>query len=183
MTRLPLLALIALLAACGGNEARFAIATEPAADKVRVGVPTIEVRDVSLPSYAAASEIVVEGEDGALRPLKGSVWADDPIRAVTGALALGLDARTTASVSAEPWPLLDPPALRIETRIDAMVAKADATFQMTGQVALTSRNGSARDRIERFAISVPMADQSPAGVAAATGQAIAKLSERIAGLL
>ncbi len=134
---------------------------------------------MSLPAYAAASEIMVEDADGALRPLKKAIWADESARAVTGALARSLDVKSTSTVSAEPWPLTDGPDVQIEVRVDQIIARADATFVLTGQFALSSPDGVLRDRLQRFAIDVPLENTEPASVAAATGKAIDALADEI----
>lgn len=178
-TRIALVLLPLALMSCGDKNERFLIAPAQTISETRVAVSSIEVRDVSLPAYAAASEIVAEDASGALRALPKSLWADDPPRAVTGALARSLDLKSTATVAAEPWPLNDGPAVRVEVRIDQMVARADGSFGMTGQFAITSFSGAQRDRLQRFSISVPLANTSAAAVAQATGQAIDALADEI----
>ncbi len=173
------LALILTLAACGDNNQRFLINTDAAVTPTRVSVSTIEVRDVSLPAYASASEIVVEQADGALKPVSKALWADDPVRGVTGALARSLAAKSTATVSAEPWPLADGPAVQLEVRVDQMVAGADGTFRLTGQFALSSPQGQIRDSLTRFAVAVPLVDTSPGAVAVSTGKAIDGLADEV----
>jgi len=167
------------LAACGDNNTRFVINTPESAVQMRLSVASIEVRDVSLPTYASATEIVVQQADGALVPVSRAVWADDPVRGVTGALARSLAARSTASVAAEPWPLADGPAARLEVRVDQMVAGADGTFRLTGQFALTSPQGQVRDSLTRFAVSVPLTEPSPRAIAVSTGQAIDGLADEV----
>lgn len=181
--RIAALTLVAALTliSCGDTNARFPIATDIAATapKVRVAVRTIEVRDVSLPAYAAASEIVVEQEGGALFVVPKAIWADDPVRGVTGALSRSLDLRSTASVASEPWPLAEPADARLEVRIDRMVAKADGMFELSGQFAIAAPDGAIRESVERFDVSAPMADSTPAAVAQATGVAIDALVDVI----
>ncbi len=177
--RLALCVLVCGLSACGDNKARFVIPPSEPATETRLRVASIEVRDVSLPAYAAASEIVVEDADGALRPVAKAIWADDPQRAVTGALARSIDLRSTANVSAEPWPLSDAADVRLEVRIGDMIARVDGVFTMTGQFALSSQSGAIADSLQRFAIDVPLADTSPASVASATGKAIDALATDI----
>lgn len=167
------------LTACGDNKSRFLIAPVAKQTEQRVSVASIEVRDVSLPAYAAASEMMVEGADGALRPVKKALWADDPMRGITGMLARTLDLRSTAAAAAEPWPLADPAQVQLEVRIDEMVARADGNFGLTGQFALSSAMGATRDRLQRFDIKVPMGDSSPATVATATGAAIEALADEV----
>lgn len=162
------------LASCGDTNARFPIVAEtgPTVTKTRVAVSTIEVRDVSLPAYAAASEIVVEQDGGALTVVPKAIWADDPVRGVTGALARSLDLRSTASVAAEPWPLADSADVRVEVRIDRMIAKLSGEFELSGQFAVAAPNGAIREAVQRFTVIVPLADNTPASVAQATGAAI-----------
>lgn len=175
------IAVVVPLASCGDTNARFPIAAEaaPAVKKARVAVRTLVVRDVSLPAYAAASEIVVEDGSGALAVVPKAIWADDPVRGVTGALARSLDLRSTASVASEPWPLIEPADAQLEVRVERMIAKTDGMFELSGQFALASPDGLIRETIERFAVAAPMADSSPAAVAQATGVAIDKLSDVI----
>lgn len=168
------------LIACGDTNARFPIVSDAAqVSKARVSVRTVEVRDVSLPAYAAASEIVVEQDGGALFVVPKSIWADDPVRAVTGALSRSLDMRSTASVASEPWPLAEPADVRVEVRIDRMIAKTDGMFELSGQFAIASPDGIARETVERFVVTSPMADSEPATVAKATGAAIDSLADVI----
>lgn len=166
------------LMSCGDNNARFPIATaaEATLTKSRVAVRTIEVRDISLPAYASASEIVVEQDTGALSVVSKAIWADDPVRGVTGALARSLDLRSTATVAAEPWPLAESADVRLEVRIDRMIAKADGQFELSGQFAIAAPNGAIRESLQRFSVSAPMADSSPSAVAQATGAAIDSLA-------
>ncbi|MGO4909448.1 membrane integrity-associated transporter subunit PqiC [Pseudorhodobacter sp. W20_MBD10_FR17] len=169
------------LASCGDKDARFPIAAEtvPAVAKTQVAVRTVEVREVSLPAYAAASEIVVEQMGGALTVVPKAIWADDPVRGVTGALARSLDLRSTASVAAEPWPLADSADVRIEVRVDRMIAKLNGNFELTGQFAIAAPNGAMRESVQRFTVTAPLADNSPGSVAQATGVAIDSLAADI----
>ncbi|MDB5659333.1 MAG: rane integrity-associated transporter subunit PqiC [Cypionkella sp.] len=175
----PLILLLALtLMACGDKKARFEIPSPGAITQARLRVSSIEVRDVSLPAYASASEIVVEDGAGALRPVSKAIWADDPARAVTGALARSLEAGSTAKAAAEPWPLTSEPQARVQVRIDQMAARASG-FYLEGQFAISSDSGAVSDSLNRFAISIPMADLAPASVATATGQAVDQLAAKI----
>lgn len=169
------------LLSCGDTSARFPIAAVPEAKvaKTRVAVGSIEVSDVSLPTYAAASEIVVEQENGALSVVSKAIWADDPVRGVTGALTRSLELRSTASAASEPWPLAEPADVRLEIRVDRMIARIDGTFELSGQFAIAAPEGAVRESIQRFEVSAPMADNSPAAIAKATGTAIDELADVI----
>jgi len=169
------------LISCGDTNARFQIPSEAEASvtRARVAVGAIEVRDVSLPTYAAASEIMVEQASGALSVVSKAIWADDPVRGVTGALTKSLGQRSTASVASEPWPLATPADVRLEVRIDRMIARIDGNFELSGQFAIAAPDGAVRETMQRFALSAAMADASPAAVAKATGVAIDKLADLI----
>lgn len=173
--------LILLTAACGsGNEARFLIDPPAATAEVPVRVSTIELREVSLPAYAAAVEIAQQEENGALRNLPDTLWADDPVRGVTTALALALDQATTATVAAEPWPLEEPAQARVEMRVDRMFAGLDGQFHFSGQYAIASPDGIIRERVRRFDIAIPVGSDGAGAIADASGVAIARLAAEIA---
>lgn len=180
----PCLSIVALLAGgCGDPAARYLLDGPVPAQRSGVRVSTIEVRDVALPDYAAASEIMVQDETGALRPVPKAIWADDPVRGLSQALARNLDAGTTATAMTEPWPLDEPANVRLDVRIDAMVAQNNGQFRLSGRYAIASQDRIVRERIERFDILRPMADQTPMAVTQATGAALLALSEQIAGHL
>lgn len=170
--------LFALLAACGADD-RFLIAPATDVREARVRVATIEVREVSLPAYAAASEIVVEQPSGALQTVKNAMWADDSVRGVTGTLARSLDLSSTASVAAEPWPLAEPAQARVEVRVDRMVARNDGRFELSGQFAIAAPEGAVSERVERFEILTPLVDLTPPSIAVATGAAVDALAQKI----
>ena len=184
--RSALIAMTLPLAACGtGDTARYLIDAPAvvAGSTARVSVRTIELRDVSLPSHASGTSILVREADGALRPLGDAEWADDPERAVTGTLAQLLDERSTATVAAEPWPLLDGPSARLDVRIGKMLANASGVFEITGQAAVSAVDGRPRERVERFAIAVPITEITAAAVTEAQGRALAALADELIGLL
>ncbi|MGB3313218.1 MAG: ABC-type transport auxiliary lipoprotein family protein [Albidovulum sp.] len=173
--------LILLAAGCGsGNEARFLIDPPAATAEVPVRVATIELREVSLPAYAAAVEIAQQEETGALRNLPETLWADDPVRGVTIALARALDQATTATAAAEPWPLDEPAQARVEVRVERMFAGTDGQFRFAGQYAIASPDGVIRERVQRFDIAIPIAAEGAAGIAEASGNAISRLALDIA---
>ncbi|WP_158617379.1 PqiC family protein [Falsigemmobacter faecalis] len=177
----PVLLLCALaLAACGGsNPARFLPEVAGSVPQQRLRIATIELRDIVLPAYGSAADILSEGPDGALKALKGAEWADNSAEALTADLARRLDLGGTASVAAEPWPLSEPADIRLEVRIDRILAARDGTFRISGQFAVASPDLRMREFLERFAISVPLTDPTPAGIAAAYGRALDDLSSRI----
>jgi uncharacterized lipoprotein YmbA len=175
-----MLLLSLLVAACGDNSARFLLDTPPSQQKIAVRVATIEVRDVTLPAYAASSEIMIQAEDGALRPLAQAVWADDPVRAVSLSLARNIEAVSTATASTEPWPLIDPAQVRVDVRIDRMVAQSDGQFQLAGQFSIAAPDGAVRESLNRFDILQPLAADTPDAIAQATSAVLLTLARQIA---
>ena len=173
---LPMLALTFGLAACGDNAARYLVEPAPVAAAVPLRLSSIELRDMVLPAYAEGAQILQQDASGALRPVANSEWADGSARAMTAALARSLDLQTTAAVAAEPWPLSEPAAGRLDVRLDRIVARADQSFQLSGQYALASYQGNISEVLQRFDIRVPMAADSPAAIALAQGQAIDELA-------
>ncbi|MFW8595140.1 PqiC family protein [Cribrihabitans neustonicus] len=181
---LPALFCATLLAACGAsNDARYLITAAPGAEKVRVRAQSVEMRLVSLPAYAAAVEIVAEGDGGALFTLPDAVWADDPARGITAALARGLAERSTAEVAVEPWPLNEGPDARIDVRIDQAHRRAGGLFVLAGQYAVSSPEDTLREFLRRFEITVPAAGEGPTATAQAMTLALAELSGQMAAAL
>ncbi|AMY69326.1 PqiC family protein [Frigidibacter mobilis] len=138
------------------------------------------LRDVSLPEYAAASEIAVQDADGAVKKARRALWADQPERSVTLALARQLDAALTATVAAEPWPLTGLPDAEIEVRVEQSLAGADSMFRLQGQYYVRADEVTIRPASAPFAIAVPMAGTEPQDIAAAQSAALAELATIIA---
>ncbi|NVK16899.1 MAG: membrane integrity-associated transporter subunit PqiC [Rhodobacteraceae bacterium] len=177
---LKLLLPITLLAACaGGNDPRYLISSAPGETVANLRSRSIEVRLVSLPSYAAASDIVAEGEGGALYALGGAQWADDPARGMTAALARGLNQRTGAAAAIEPWPLNTGPDARLDVRVDQVYARADGQFELSGQFAVSSPEGTVREFVKRFDITTPVNGTGPAATADALAVALAELARQV----
>ncbi|MBW0158019.1 membrane integrity-associated transporter subunit PqiC [Sedimentimonas flavescens] len=187
MIRPFLLSLICGLAltACSdpAATARYAIAPQPAAKTLPNRLGQAELREVSLPQYAAGQEISYQTEDGALRSTPDNIWADDPPRAVTLALARQISAVSGATVIAEPWPLSEGPQRRIEVRVEQFLARADGVVQLTGVYFVTPAGiTNGRDVMRSFDVTVPVAEGGPAAIAQAQSAAVAELARRIAQL-
>lgn len=174
--RLSLLALV-LAAGCSGPPDRVAVPALAPEGAARIGFSSVEVRDLSLPAYAQGEEIHVQTAAGLIERQSGLIWADDPVRAGTLELVRGLDALTAARIAGEPWPFEDFPEARVEVRIEEFVASAaTGAFRVSGQYFVADLTGGGRNRSDRFAIAVPLADTGPGAIAAARAQAMADLA-------
>ncbi|WP_343117340.1 PqiC family protein [Ostreiculturibacter nitratireducens] len=178
--RVPALFLVFTLAACGAPADRYLVEPSAPPEPIALRIASLEVGEVVVPAYAEASEILKESETGALEVVDSAEWADGSARAVTAALARSLDLRTRADVAAEPWPLTEPAAARLEVRIESVVARADGTFQLSGQFAVASPEGRIREFLDRFDISVALDGEGPAAIARANGRALDMLADQIA---
>lgn len=172
------------LAACsdGTDTARYALDPPSAGKQLPNRIGSAELREVSLPQYASGQEIAYQTEDGALRSNSKDIWADDPPRAVTLALAREISAVSGARVIAEPWPLSDQPQRRIEVRVEQFLPGADAVVRLSGAYYVTPAMGAGSDLVRRFDVSVPIAGEGPGAIAAAQSQAVAALARQIAAL-
>lgn len=174
---LSLLTLLAL-AACGSPE-RFAVAPPPILEKTRIAFASVEVRDVSLPSYAASDEIHTQTDDGTLISSSDVLWADAPERAIALELSQNLARLTDRRIASEPWPFEAFPDARLEVRFAELVATTSGVFSTSGQYFVAVENG--RERSGLFDLAVPF---DPAGgpnaIARARGQLILDLAEYIA---
>jgi len=167
------------LAGCGADPILYLIEVPAPEKTVRIAVNSIEVKDVSLPTYAEVSEIAFEAEDGSIRIVPDTLWADEPINAFTSSIVTHLSRASSAKVAAEPWPLETWPQAELSIRVDKMLARANGTFQLSGQFALTSSDRIISDRLRNFDISVPLDDQGSKAIANAAGLAIAQLGQEI----
>ena len=176
------------LAACSNPEktGRYVIATPTVSERLPNRIGSAELREVSLPQYAAGQEISWQTPDGALRSTPDNIWADDPPRAITLALARQISDLSGATVIAEPWPLANGPQRRIEVRVEQFLAQADGIVVLAGSYYVASADlGGGRDLVRRFDLSVPIAagvTTDPAAIAQAQSQAVAQLAARIARL-
>ena len=178
----PTIALISLvfLVSCTQPD-RYAVPPAAPTDRIGIGYRSVEVRQVTLPAYAETSDIYTEGAGGALSPIRGAVWADAPGRALTLELSRLLGQITRVQVAPEPWPFDEPAAAQVDVRVEEILARADATFRLSGQYFVAARDGSGRDRARLFQISIPIAaDGGPQANAAARSAAVAELARDIA---
>ncbi|MGB3244186.1 MAG: ABC-type transport auxiliary lipoprotein family protein [Sulfitobacter sp.] len=180
LSRTLCVGLLLFLAACGGNAERFSVAQPTVTEKVRIAFGAVEVRDVSLPSYAAADEISLQGEDGKLTSSSGILWADAPERAVALELSQNLARITGRRIASEPWPFEAYPDARLELRFAELVATTGGQFKASGQYFVAVEDGR-RERSGLFDQSVAFDPEGgPSAIAAARGQLILNLATYIA---
>jgi hypothetical protein len=195
----PRLALLfaLVLSACGQGPLRLTVPEAQTGERIASSFPTVEVLDVSLPEYAADDRIFVQAQGGALQPVGGAIWADDPARAVTLELTDALADLTGARVAPEPWPFLDPPSAQVDVRVAEIVADASGAFLLRGRYYVaagefeipldqqeedgpaTRRAGPDRSGEFRIAVALPP-DAGAAAIALARAQATALLARQIA---
>jgi uncharacterized protein len=175
------MALTLTLSAClGAPTSRYLIDPPQSTVRVRASVASVMVRDVSLPTYAAAEEISRQDADGALRDTGQGLWADQPVRGVTLALARQLAAMSTATVAAEPWPLAGVAETVLDVRVDQILAGRDGVFHLSGQYFLSGEETSLQPVAKSFDIAVPVGDAGVGAIVAAQSAAIGQLAEQIA---
>lgn len=173
--------LAVLLAGCSGDATRFAVTTPAVTEKVRIGFGAVEVRDVSLPSYAAADEIHLQTEDGTLTSSTNVLWADAPERAVALEISQNLARLSGRRVASEPWPFEAFPDARLEVRFSELVAVTTGSFRASGQYFVAVEEGAGRERSGLFDLSVSFDPEGgPSAIAAARGQLILDLSRFLA---
>jgi len=175
-----LLGVTLALAACSGSPDRYAISAPTVTETLRIGFGSVEIKDVSLPTYAAADEIAVQDIDGKLITNKDLLWADSPERAVALELSRNLSKLSGARVASEPWPFEAFPDARLEVRFESLVARSDGQYQTSGQYFVGVSDGG-RERSGRFDLAVafdPLA--GPQAIAQARGQIILDLASYIA---
>lgn len=180
-TRLSAALMLALaLAACTAPPDRFAAPTpEPSAaaaeTRQRIAFRSVELRELSLPAYAAADEIAVQRSDGTL-VATGTLWADSPPRAVALELSRALAAITGARIASDPWPFEALPDAALDVRFETLVAQESGVFRASGQYFVAVL-GVGRERAGVFDLSAPF---DPSGglpaIARARGQIIADLA-------
>jgi uncharacterized lipoprotein YmbA len=181
--RLPaLLLLLCLPAACGpgGGALRYAVPPAPVATRIPAAFASLEVIEVTLPSYAQGEGIAIGRAGGGIETRKDLLWADLPARAVTLDLTRALGLLTGARVAASPWPFDRSPDARLEVRFEEFLALDTGSFRLAGQYFVGAFDGSERARARSFSLAVPF---DPAGgapaMAAARSAATLQLAETI----
>lgn len=169
----------ALLSACGGETDRYTVTPPAVTEKIGIRFGSVEIRNVSLPSYAASEEIHLQGEGGVLKSSTAVLWADTPERAVALELTRNLSKLTGARIASDPWPFEAFPDARLEIRFEELLPGADGFLKASGQYFVAVEEG--RERSGLFTLTVPFAlDGGPAAIAAARGQIMLDLAKFIA---
>jgi len=167
------------LTACSTPTTFVKATPAPVTERVAISFRSVEVRSVSLPTYAASEEIYGQGADGVLATTSAVRWADVPERAITLELSRTLAELTGVRVAPEPWPFDARAEAQVDVRFQDLLAGADGVFRTSGQYFVSSETG--RERSGLFRLEVPYASESgPEAIAAARSRAILDLAKLIA---
>lgn len=181
--RLPLTALVLSLAGCASTPEPVRYATTAQSPGARIAIPyqTVALREVSLPAYATDEGISIADQSGAIRESPGSIWADDPTRAVTLRLTNALADVTGRTVAADPWPFGGTPEVTVEVRVEEFVAEEAGRYVAQGRYYIAHADEERTDRAGSFNIVQPFdPDLGFPAIAAARSQVIATLARQIA---
>lgn len=149
-------------------------------DRIAIGFASVEVRDVSLPTYAASDVIAIEGPDGVLLNDETLRWADEPERAVALELTRQLVQLSGARIASEPWPFEEFPDAELSLRFETFLPRANGQFEAKGQYFVSTYDGTG-DASGLFDLSVPYdLARGPAAIAEARGVLVLELAELIA---
>ncbi|MEM9966461.1 MAG: ABC-type transport auxiliary lipoprotein family protein [Pseudomonadota bacterium] len=167
------------LAACAAEE-RFAVAAPKETKRIPIVFSSVEVRDVSLPSYAASEEIFMQRPDGTLTSAGNVLWADAPERSIALELSRNLALISGGRVASEPWPFEEPPIARLEVRFSELLATTSGSFRASGQYFVAVTDGRP-ERSGLFDLSVPFnAEAGLMTLAQARGRVILELATHVA---
>lgn len=166
--------LLALTAACTAEPPiRYEAPPAEIEERMSIAYEAVSVREVSLPIYAATEQIFREDVPGRVTTDAVSLWADDPVRAVTLDIARALRQITGARVAPDPWPYRSRPEVVVDVRFEDLVPGADGTYRAAGLYFVAPEDEDGAEHAHGFDISVPY---DPAGgltaLAAARSQLI-----------
>lgn len=175
-----ILIIFAFVVGCTETAAdRYLVDSPEITERQRIGYSSVEIRDVSLPAYAASDEISVQDETGKIVSDGSVLWADTPERAVSLQLTRALTQLTRARIASEPWPFEEFPQARLDVRFETMLPRNDGVYQIEGQYFVSSEEGRERAGLFDLNVDLPL-DAGPAQIAQARGIAIAQLAQLIA---
>lgn len=167
------------VSACTPPTTFVRVAPTPVTERISISYRTLEVRSVSLPTYAASEQIYGQDADGLLVSEGSLLWGDVPERAITLELSRTLAELTGARTAPEPWPFGTRPDAQIDVRFEDLLAGADGIFRVSGQYFVSADIG--RERSGLFRLEVPYDPTTGAeAIAQARSRAILDLAKRIA---
>lgn len=166
-----------LLSACGAPERLVTTPKVVAQQKIPSRFASIEVADISLPSYAARNEI--SSAKGKVLVVSETLWADDPTRAMSLSLARHLSEITQARVASEPWPFEGLAEARVEVRVEELILAAEG-MRMSGQYFVVDQEDSGRDHAHLFSFTMPLTNNSSTSYAEGRARMVLKLANEIA---
>ena len=177
MRKVPIAILsLGLLAACAAAPDRYPVVTPAVSQQQRIAFGAVELREVSLPAYAAADEIPLLDAEGKVVSDGGTLWADTPSRAVALEFSRNLAQITGARVASAPWPFEAFPDARLDLRFEDLLAGSDGQLRAKGQYFVAVTDGR-RERSGLFDLSVAFdPDAGPQAIARARGQVILDLA-------
>ncbi|MEM7469967.1 MAG: ABC-type transport auxiliary lipoprotein family protein [Pseudomonadota bacterium] len=161
---LPVLAF--MLVGCASDAQLFTAPAPDVTERVSVRFGSIEIREVTLPSYAAADEITRQDANGVLQSSTDVLWADAPERAIALELARNLSKLSGARVASNPWPFEAFPDARLDIRFEELLADASGVYRATGQFFVAVEDG--RERAGLFDMSRPIDPAAGLNTLAAT---------------
>lgn len=168
-----------VLAGCASSPDPVRLATVPQEPGARVVIPhqSVALREVSLPAYATDEGISIADGTGAIRELPGSVWADDPTRAVTLRLTNALADLTGRTVASDPWPFGGAPDVVVEVRVERLLAEEVGRYVAQGRFYVAHEDEERVDRAGSFNLVEPF---DPALGFSAIAQARSKILTALA---
>ncbi|CAN0600954.1 unnamed protein product, partial [Ectocarpus sp. 12 AP-2014] len=116
---------------------------------------SVALREVSLPAYATDESISIADGNGAIRELPGSIWADDPTRAVTLRLTNALADLTGRTVASDPWPFGGSPDVVVEVRVERLLAEDGGRYLAQGRFYVAHEDEERSDRSGSFNLIEP----------------------------
>lgn len=178
MKNLAAILFASVLMGCGADPQLVLVEQETSTLRERTQSRTVEIVEVSLPDYATKDDIAIATPEGPVVLLPDTLWADEPERAMTGALVRNLSAITNAQIAASPWPLSGYPEAELTVRVEQMLVSSANALTLSGQFAIGREEG--RQVIKPFDVSVPLVALGAGDVARAHASAWRKLAELIA---
>jgi len=170
---------LAILAGCAPNPDRYIVPSPSPELRQRIAYAAVELREVSLPAYAADDEIVRLDLDGKMVSDGATLWADTPGRAIELELARALAQISGARIASAPWPFETAPDARLDLRFESLLARPDGRYEARGQYFTAVPEG--RERGGFFDLSVPYdIEAGPQAIAVARGRVISDLASFLA---